>query len=366
MPSLRRGEYGAPMSDSDNIILDTATRLFADLCTPAVVNETEAGKWPEALWTALQDSGLTLTWVPESLGGAGADMADGFAVLRAAGSFAVPVPLAETLLAGLALARAEMTALHEPMTIASIGDGDCVEIGGDGKLTGAARQVPFARSVERIVVPARENGRPRLAVVAAQDCSITPGVSLAGEPRDAVRFDGVTPQQLASPGAAIDEDMLIAVGAAVRCSQMAGALQRILDQSVQYATERVQFGKPIAKFQAIQHSLAELAGEAAAARAAAGMGEEAIARGTVLDDRMLAEVAAAKIRVGEAAGRGAAIAHQVHGAMGFTYEHTLHHSTRRLWSWRDDFGNEAYWSIRLGKLMAEKGADELWPFITAS
>jgi len=79
----------------------------------------------------------------------------------------------------------------------------------------------------------------------------------------------------------------------------------------------------------------------------------------------LRDVAVAKVRVGEAAGNGAAIAHQVHGAMGFTYEHSLHHSTRRLWAWREEFGNEAVWAARLGRMVAERGADGLWPFITA-
>jgi acyl-CoA dehydrogenase len=174
------------------------------------------------------------------------------------------------------------------------------------------------------------------------------------------------PEQVQPACHGFDVDMLIAFGAAVRSAQMAGALQRILDQSVQYATERVQFGKQISKFQAIQHSLAELAGEAAAAGAAAGMAADAIARGKGLDDQALADIAAAKVRLGEAATNGSAIAHQVHGAMGFTYEHTLHHSTRRLWSWRDEFGNEAEWSIRLGRLIAKQGADELWPFVTAA
>ena len=76
------------------------------------------------------------------------------------------------------------------------------------------------------------------------------------------------------------------------------------------------------------------------------------------------DVAVAKVRVGEAASNGAAIAHQVHGAMGFTYEHSLHHATRRLWAWREEFGNETLWAGRLGRLITEHGADELWPFIT--
>jgi acyl-CoA dehydrogenase len=154
--------------------------------------------------------------------------------------------------------------------------------------------------------------------------------------------------------------MLVTFGAAVRLQQMAGALEKILEQSVQYALDRSQFGRPIAKFQAVQHNLATFAGEVAAASAAADAAAEACSG----EDIAVGEVAIAKVRAGEAAGTGAAIAHQVHGAMGFTYEHSLHHATRRLWAWREEFGNEAVWARRLGRMVAAHGADGLWPFIT--
>ena len=76
------------------------------------------------------------------------------------------------------------------------------------------------------------------------------------------------------------------------------------------------------------------------------------------------QVAAAKARVGEAAGVVAEIAHQIHGAFGFTYEHSLHHFTRRLWAWRDECGRESEWHERLGRSVAYGGADNVWDFIT--
>src|ERR1700682_2773924 len=105
---------------TDSIIVDTATRIFADLCEPRTINAAEEGTWPQALWDALEESGLTLTWVPETLGGAGAEMIDGFAVLRVAGRAAAPVPLAETLLAGWLLAQAGISAPPGAMTIAPV------------------------------------------------------------------------------------------------------------------------------------------------------------------------------------------------------------------------------------------------------
>ena len=144
-----------------------------------------------------------------------------------------------------------------------------------------------------------------------------------------------------------------------RSVQMAGALERVLEYSLQYANERVQFGRPIGKFQAIQHMLAVLAGQAAASSAAA---DAAVEASRLAPDEFAVSVA--KSRVGEAAGKGAEIAHQVHGAMGYTREHNLHYSTRRLWSWRDEFGNESCWQGRLGRAVAASGADALWPMLS--
>ena len=346
------------MSESDNIIVDTATRIFQDLCEPATVNDAEKGVWPTALWDALEAAGLTVAWVPDEFGGAGASMTDGFAVLRAAGRFAAPVPLAETLMAGWLLARAGIAVPGGPLTIAPVHADGHIALGADGRLGGRARRVPFARNAGHIAVVVHRGGEPAVALVAADGLAISQSMSLAGEPRDDVSFDGATPE--AVQRAAVDEDRLQCLGAAVRLQQMAGALEKILAQSVQYALDRSQFGRPIAKFQAIQHNLAALAGEVAAAGAAADAAAEACAGPEI----NVGEVAIAKVRAGEAAGTGAAIAHQAHGAMGFTYEHSLHHSTRRLWAWREEFGNEAVWARRLGRMVAAAGADQLWPFIT--
>jgi acyl-CoA dehydrogenase len=345
--------------NTDNIIVDTATRIFQDLCEPDTVNEAEKGVWPKVLWDALEESGLPLAWVPEELGGAGAALADGFAVLRVAGRFAAPVPLAETLMAGWLLAQAGIAVPGGPMTIAPVHADGHIALTADGRLSGRARKVPFGRNASHIAVLARRGNQSVVALVEEARLPISHADSLAGEPRDDVSFDGVVPGSVQP--ADIDQDRLVSFGAAVRLQQMAGALEKILEQSVQYALDRTQFGRPIAKFQAVQHNLAMLAGEVAAASAAADAAAEACAHPEIV----VGEIAIAKVRGGEAAGTGAAIAHQVHGAMGFTYEHSLHHATRRLWSWREEFGNEAMWATRLGRMVAERGADELWPFITA-
>ena len=355
-------QAGPPGEDMpDSIIVDTATKIFQDLCGADTINKAEKGEWPKALWDALEESYLPLTWVPDTLGGAGADISDGFAVLRVAGRFAAPVPIAETLLAGWLLSQAGIESPQGPMTIAPVHEDGDIKIDAGGTLIGRARHVPFARNAAHIATVATRDGAPVVALVEAKGLAINPGVGLSGEPRDTVTFDGAVALAV-QPAPGLDPAKLALIAAAARTQQMAGALEKILDQSVQFSLDRVQFGRPIAKFQAVQHNLATLAGEVAAASAAADLAAEAIAQNGV--DGVEADVAIAKLRVGDAAGTGAAIAHQVHGAMGFTYEHTLHHSTRRLWGWREEFGNETLWAERLGRMVAAEGADALWPFVT--
>ena len=351
---------------NDSLVAETARRILGDVCDPQTVNRAPDESWRGPAWSALAEAGLPLAWVPEALGGSGAGLGDGFAVLREAGHAAVPLPLAETLLAGWLLAQADIPAPGGVMSCAPAREGDRVVLAGDGTLNGRLRAVPFAKGAAHLAVLAeREGGGTAVALVAAGDAHIDHGTSLAGDPLNAVRLDGVRPAAVKDARPGLDAGALLLMGAAARSMQMAGALEAILSLSVAYANERVAFGRPIGKFQALQQSLARLAGEVAAAIAAAGSAADAIAASATFDEGVLLEVASAKVRVGEAAGEGAAIAHQVLGAIGFTQEHVLHRYTRRLWAWRDDFGSESQWAVKLGQLVAAKGADALWPMLAA-
>lgn len=349
---------------SDSIVAETATRIFRDLCDPQTVNKAAGENWKGPAWTALEEAGLTLAWVPDELGGAGADLADGFAVLRETGRFAVALPVAETMLAGWLLGRAGISSPRGAMSCGPTRHGDRLTLTKSGTLAGRLRAVPFAKNAMHLAVLAeREGGGSAVALLEAGSVRIADGASIAGDALNAITFDGVQPIAVRDAPIGINADSLLLMGAAVRAMQMAGALEAILDASVSYANERVAFERPIAKFQAVQHNLARLAGETAVAMAAAGSAADTMATATMFNESVFLETAAAKIRVGEAAGEGAGIAHQVLGAIGFTKEHTLHRFTQRLWAWRDDFGNESYWAVKLGNHVAAKGADALWPML---
>jgi acyl-CoA dehydrogenase len=348
------------------LLVETTTRMFRDLADPQAVVNARDEAWKTALWRALEEAGLTRAWVPEALDGAGASIADGFEILRVAGSFAVSVPLAETLLAGWLLSQAGMRVPAGTLTVAPVGEGDKLLLDPKGNITGRAYAVPFARDAAHFAFIAHKVRGRVVALVPRENCRIEQRANIAGEPRDDGSLCRREPVAVSDAPENASEEALRTMGAAVRAAQMSGALQAILERSVAYANERVAFERPISKFQVIQHNLARLAGESAAALAASGsaaryrsIGARSVRRGVFL------EVASAKIRVGEAAARGAAIAHQVHGAIGFSGEHALHRFTQRLWAWRDDFGSESAWAVRLGKLVAAKGADALWPMLAA-
>ena len=365
VPSKYQVKTGNAVAESENIVAETAEKIFADLADAQTINSDKNGGWKAPLWQALTESGLPLAWVPEDCGGSGASLAEGFSVLSAAGRFAVAVPLAETMLAGWLLAQVKIASPEGEMTVLPASPKDRITVNADGTLSGRARGVPFARAAKHIAVLASDAKGFSIALVEAGACRIQEGLGLGGDASDIVTLNNVAPVTIKPVPKGFDQTALMLMGGVARSLQIAGALESMLDISVRYSNERVAFEKKISKFQAVQHNLAKLAGESAAALAAATSAADAIAHSTSFDDAFFLEAASAKIRCSEAAEKGAAIAHQVHGAIGFTIEHILHRYSLRALGWRDDFGSESYWAVELGKLVAARRADELWPLVAS-
>lgn len=332
-------------------------RLLSDRVSRELLERAEQGESPSELWRELEESGFTRPHLPESAGGSGAGWLDASVILRAAGRWSVPLPLAETILASWLLDRAGLEVPGGPLTILprTLAESEVRE----GRLAARVDRVPYASQAGHAVFVTGTSPDRAIGLIALAEAEIRRGENLARERRDEVRLSSVP--ILASAPAKLIPDPIRAYGAMIRSVQMAGALDNVLAQSVRYARERSQFGKPIGSFQAIQQSIAVLAGHAAAAGVAAEIGARAADRPG--DDPRF-EIAVAKIRCGTAAEQATAIAHQVHGAIGFTYEHGLHFSTRRLWSWRAEFGTDSEWARLLGGMALNAGAGGLWPLIT--
>ena len=324
----------------DTILYDSALRLFGDHVSPQVLEAAEAGEWPSELWRAVDEAGY-LDVLADGTGG----MVEAVAILRAAGHHAAPIPLPETMLARWLCAASGIDAPAGPLSVALAEPDDPARYA----------PVPWGAVAEAVAIVSGSS----LRLAGRTDIRLEAGASLAGEPRDVLT--AIENGRSAALPNAVSAEIVRGVGALLRAAQMAGAMEAALDLATTYANDRVQFGRPIGKFQAIQQQLALLAEEAAAALVAVESAAVSVAEG-----RQSAEFAvpAAKIRAGEAAGRVAETAHQVHGAIGFTEEHSLHYLTRRLWSWRDEFGDEAYWAELLGRRIAAAGGAGLWPLIT--
>jgi acyl-CoA dehydrogenase len=232
-------------------------------------------------------------------------------------------------------------------TLAPRTSGDLVSLDGFA-VSGTVGRVPWARRAERIALVL--DGA--VYVLAREDVEVHPGANLAGEERDTVVIDRADVERRDD----LDPDRLLLRGALIRVALMAGALERAAAVSIEHASQRIQFGRPIGRFQAVQAHLVTIAQQAALVGIAA---DGAIERHGAF------EIAAAKLlanRAGVIAGRAA---HQVLGARGVTLEHPLSLETRRLWSWRAECGGDRYWSGRLGAAAIHAGADHLYPSISA-
>lgn len=342
-----------------DLVTEAAERLFADLATPEVARAAEEGIWPGVLWRAVEEAGFAAALEP----GGGVSLIEALSILRAAGGHPAPVPLGETMLARAIAARAGLAMPDGPLTVGVASGAEALRLEGQ-TLVGAVPRVPFARHAEAVVAFAHSGERTVVVLARIGMARLTRGRNLAGEARDDLGFERavLSTGAIGEAPAGIDERWLLRTGALLRSAQMVGALDAALSMSVSYANERKQFGRPIGKFQAIQHRLAALGGEVAASAAMLDVAAEAVAAGA---ERADFAVAAAKARAGEAAGIAAAIAHRVHGAIGFTREHALQGLTRRLLSWRDEFGSEAFWQAELGREVLAANAGPLWPRLSA-
>lgn len=333
-------------------VVDTANELFSERVTQSMLEAAETGGFSREFWDEVGALGVPTASLNEEAGGLGS-LRDAGALLRPLGYHGVPLPIAETLLANWLASQAGIVPPDGVLSLVTSA-GLCRD--GDGvKISGGLRNVPWGRYASAVAVLGTLDGTAAIAFFPVND-QITPGRNLAGEPRDRMNLDDVV--ALAHAPLPFADERVRAINTAMRAAMMAGALERVLDLTVAYAKDRVQFGKPIGKFQAIQQQIAIVANHTAASVMAA---ERAIAAIEGTDGPKMAAIA--KIRVGEGCGESVRIAHQVHGAMGFTHEHILHHFTRRLWSWRDEQGSEAYWARWLGAQAILGGADSLWTFV---
>lgn len=352
--------------EDSSLIEQSAQRLFAEQVDKAARERVEGGAFDDRQWQLAVDNGFTLALASEATGGVGASWSAALPILHGIGHWQVPLPLAETMVASLLLSTAGIDLPDGPIALIEQGLGNSLRSAGTGRalrLNGDVAHVAWARHAPSALVSLADG---RLALVDLRHASVRCDAQLdaARMPSDRLVFEA-TPCIAQAACALPLAHPVWTLGALARALMMVGALESALEQAVRYAGERVQFGKPIGKNQAIQQQLALMAGDVGAARMAA-LTAAADAPDSTRPDAPAAafSIAVAKVRCGEAATRACSIAHQVHGAIGFTREHSLHFATRRLWAWREQFGSDAWWAAALGRAAIAGGSAAFWPALT--
>jgi len=340
-------------NETSQLLSDTVEKLFSDHVTKNCIEEAEKGIWPDTLWNEVVDNGLNLILVPEDLGGVGGTWMNAGILFKASGRHQAPIPLAENIVAAFILSLGNIPSPEGALLTLLEG----AFVFENGLVSGTSPRVPFSSNSSHGVLLFEDSNNLKVGLVELDKENIEENNNIALESRGNITLNNIKP--LKSNIIESDPDLIHKIGALMRSNQMAGALESILEQSVRYANERIQFGRPIGKFQAIQQDLAVLSTHVAASSVAADYASFCMDKG----DPDFA-IAVAKSRIDDAISIGAGIAHQVHGAIGFTYEHGLHFATRRLWSWRSEFGTGSEWSKIIGQKAISNGAEKFWPSIT--
>lgn len=353
---------------SDSIIEDSIFRFFAKAFDKDhTLAAEQTGSLPTQ-WDMAVENGFTSLLCSEERGGAGMGWADAFPLFWGLGYYRVPLPLAEAVIASFvldAVGREADTsrpiALVDEVAAAPLSIG---QAGGTITLRGSATRVHWARAADQAIV-GLPGGRIGLWSLGANSVRIVEHTDVTQLPSDTIVFEDAAAICVFDNPFPNVESPLRHFGAIARAAMMVGAAEFALEESVQYAQDRVQFGRPIGKNQALQQQLADMAGRISVARHSAMQAFRHVpawADGNAPGDVLSA--ACAKVLAGEAADLATSVAHQVHGALGFTYEHILNFATRRLWAWREDHGTASWWARQIGRQVATEGSGKFWPAMT--
>lgn len=303
------------------------------------------------LWHQLDGLGLVRLTGPEHCGGSGAGWHEAAELLTVAVQHSVRIPLAEHDLLACWLLEASGSPCDDAVRTVCLLDAQ-----------GAAAGVPWASRAQQIVVIWPWGSEYHAADVNAESLDITLGANAIGEPRDIVVADPAALCGVPVEAALIDQLRL--KSAMVRAVQVCAALDQILELSIEHASSRVQFGRPLSRFQAVQNMIADMAAQAALARSATEAALTAAVTSAWSTSNLDFLVAVARSCVGHAASVVVRNAHQVHGAIGTTREHRLHEFTRPALVWRGEFGSLQYWDEQVTSAALHAGATGLWNLIS--
>lgn len=331
----------------DTLLEDMFARLLARSCSTTFVRAAERDpddKLLALVWDEIEESGLPNALVAEQDEGFGLSLAQILPLVLLMGAHAFPLPLAETMVARALLRRAGVEPPLAPIILATA-------LSHEDQATIQTAELPLARTAGYVMVARGETFdlvelSPSVLSSSRNQFSLSAHVIAGAEQ---IR------NSIPSGGMALRETI-----AFLHAAKLAGAMQFVLQMTIDYAQTRSQFGRPIGKFQAIQQQVSVMAEYVAAARMAV---ELAARTGGLLPDPLAAGVA--KECASSAALIVARTAHSVHGAIGISREHDLQLYTRRMAEWRAAEGAESYWATQVGREFFASNAGRTADFVRA-
>ena len=361
------------LTETQQLLRNSARSFLEQECPGTFVRameEDERGFTPE-LWEKLAEMGWLGLAFPEAYGGAGQDFLSLTMLLEEMGRFLLPGPFFSTVvLAGLPIAE-HGTEAQARQFLPKMADGELLMTlaftepsarydpggiqlqassqGGHYLLEGAKLFVPNANVADHLLVAARtQEGTGSEGITLFIVPSSAQGVgqrllwTVASDRQSEVAFHNVRVTGDSILGEVHQGwpvlERVLQQAAVAKCAEMVGQAEAMLGMTVNYATQRVQFGRPIGSFQAIQHHCANMAIDLEGARAITHLAAWRLAQGLPAER----EVAYAKGWTSDAVRRIAALAHQCHGAIGFTREYDLQLYSRRAKANEVAFGDSDY------------------------
>ena len=305
------------------------------------------------LWDDIEQNGLPRISVKEKFSGYEIPFFSILPLIKTINNYGTPLPLSETILSNYILSESDINPPNGIVTFAT--DTKNIQIK-NNLISGDFLSVPYLNLSKNLLIIHELNNAKQAILIDEINGEIIHKKNFLAEPRYDIKVKNLNIAEIKPINYEIDFKFL---GAVLRSAQMIGAMEKVLDLSTNYCSERQQFGRALSKFQAIQHQISDMAVELSASSAALSAITD-----FNLSDKKFNDIAISKIRAGTAAGNIIAISHQVHGAIGFTKEYELSYFTKNLNSWRNDFGNESFWEEFLGKRFLEKNNKNLWEYLT--
>ena len=181
------------MNETALLLRDSVAKVLSDVITKQARTAAEQGDW-QSLWQVFDELGLPKLMLPEERGGSNAGVTEAFALIELLGQFAVPCPLAETIITARLLTRQGLVAPDGVLTLAPVSGPDSLKLqanGNDWKLNGEIRSIPWGHQAEAIALVASTGQKTMLCIIKATDGNVKPGKNLAGEVRDDLGFTDV-------------------------------------------------------------------------------------------------------------------------------------------------------------------------------